>query len=475
VNERIIVFLFLVGIICTLAADTIPGGYVSGTWYAANSPYYITGNILLQDTLIIEPGVEVNFLGDYQLWNYGIIVAIGTEADSIRFFAEDTAIGWHGILYSTFVHNPFTYCIFENALSAILVQQSHGTPVISHCNFRNNRCGVDADACHSFPQISNSIFHNNTGNDYGGAIRLWHVDDSLSGQITDCVFENNAVTSEGGAIYCRNLSQGLIISDCIFTSNTADIWSSSHGGGALCAESSDVDLSYCVFNQNYALYDGGAIMAQRSTVTLDHCTFSANSCGAGVGVALFLASSDATISNSIFAHNPGSAIVALNSNIADLRYSDFYDNNLDVYDPPPGFGILDTVNYNGDSCDIYFNIFMDPLFEDTVNGNYHLTAGSPCIDAGDPLFARDPDNTISDQGAFYFDQTGVEEIPIVKHTRENTFLGATIFKGPLLLPEGGICIVFDIAGRIVEPDKIKPGIYFIEVDGIVTQKVVKIQ
>jgi len=51
----------------------------------------------------------------------------------------------------------------------------------------------------------------------------------------------------------------------------------------------------------------------------------------------------------------------------------------------------------------------------------------------------------------------------------------TIFRGPLQLPEGREYKVFDIAGRVVDPSKIRPGIYFIEVDGVVTQKVVKVK
>ncbi|UCD04661.1 MAG: serine hydrolase [candidate division WOR-3 bacterium] len=54
-------------------------------------------------------------------------------------------------------------------------------------------------------------------------------------------------------------------------------------------------------------------------------------------------------------------------------------------------------------------------------------------------------------------------------------MSATIFRGPLRLPEGKKCRVFDITGRVVEPANIQPGIYFIEVDGVVTQKVVKVR
>ena len=53
--------------------------------------------------------------------------------------------------------------------------------------------------------------------------------------------------------------------------------------------------------------------------------------------------------------------------------------------------------------------------------------------------------------------------------------GTTIFSGPLQLPKGIQCKVFDITGRVVLPDKIRPGIYFIEIDGRITQKVVKIR
>jgi hypothetical protein len=54
-------------------------------------------------------------------------------------------------------------------------------------------------------------------------------------------------------------------------------------------------------------------------------------------------------------------------------------------------------------------------------------------------------------------------------------MNATIFRGPLQLPEGKKCRVFDITGRVVEPGRIQPGIYFIEIDGVVTQKVVKVR
>jgi hypothetical protein len=40
-----------------------------------------------------------------------------------------------------------------------------------------------------------------------------------------------------------------------------------------------------------------------------------------------------------------------------------------------------------------------------VNGDFTLQLNSPCIDAGDPNSPLDPDGTIADMGAFYFDQS----------------------------------------------------------------------
>jgi hypothetical protein len=73
----------------------------------------------------------------------------------------------------------------------------------------------------------------------------------------------------------------------------------------------------------------------------------------------------------------------------------------------------------------------------------------------------------------YETMVGIEESnnPVIKIPG----VGSTIFSGPLHLPEGKKCKIFDITGRIVNPDEIQPGIYFIEVDGVVTQKVVKVR
>ena len=69
------------------------------------------------------------------------------------------------------------------------------------------------------------------------------------------------------------------------------------------------------------------------------------------------------------------------------------------------------VNYDYGTSD-YSNILTnDPLFVDMENGDYSLQMASPCIDAGNPSsdYDPDPDLTVADLGALYFDQN---ETPI---------------------------------------------------------------
>ena len=44
------------------------------------------------------------------------------------------------------------------------------------------------------------------------------------------------------------------------------------------------------------------------------------------------------------------------------------------------------------------------MFVNPSDGDFYLQAGSPSIDSGDPNSLNDPDGTIADMGAFYYNQ-----------------------------------------------------------------------
>jgi len=72
-------------------------GATTGLWEAANSPYYVVGdlNVPADGELVIEPGVQVLLEGDFEFTVYGTLEANGTSADPINFTTIDPpAAGW---------------------------------------------------------------------------------------------------------------------------------------------------------------------------------------------------------------------------------------------------------------------------------------------------------------------------------------------------------------------------------------------
>jgi hypothetical protein len=102
-------------------------------------------------------------------------------------------------------------------------------------------------------------------------------------------------------------------------------------------------------------------------------------------------------------------------------------------------------------------IDADPLFEDTSQNNYHLLSNSPCIDTGDPESPLDPDGTIADIGALYFDQaTNLEEtieLPeysILLDNYPNPFNARTTVRFFLPISRDIELVIYDLLGRRIE-------------------------
>ena len=139
----------------------------------------------------------------------------------------------------------------------------------------------------------------------------------------------------------------------------------------------------------------------------------------------------------------------------------------DSYYPPNGNNIYflkidsfgDTIwtrLYGGNNSDAAFDM------EITMDEGYIILGSTDSYGAGGEdvyLIKTEPD-------------VGVEEKNSVIFVKNYT---TTFFSGHLFLPDGKICRVFDITGRQINTLNPAPGIYFIEVDGKITQKVIKIK
>ncbi len=147
-----------------------------------------------------------------------------------------------------------------------------------------------------------------------------------------------------------------------------------------------------------------------SNLNISNCSIINNNSlyneGGAVGLYSGGSTTNADIRNVIISNNNGYGVSDYFDSNITLEYSDIWENSLgNFYDCDPNLGVNAITNVNGDSCDIYYNIQLEPSLVDTFNGDYYLNSNSPCIDAGspNPQF-NDPDGTRADMGAYYHHQ-----------------------------------------------------------------------
>lgn len=203
---------------------------------------------------------------------------------------------------------------------------------------------------------------------------------------------NSSATSGGGTwIYCVN---GIIdISENTFTENSA----AQNGGGiAFAIEGGTIIFSRNVLDSNSASDLGGGLNAAfGGTLNVFNNTFYNNSASEAGGIYFYGESTAQTdILNNILWHDTPQGIAFSGGIPVTARYSDIENG---TGEPWFGTGCID----------------QDPLFANPTSGNFYLTwtnfptqdaTKSPCIDAGDPASPLDPDGTVADMGAFYFNQ-----------------------------------------------------------------------
>ncbi len=328
---------------------------------------------------------------------YGVLEAAGTEADSIRFTGPGE---WRGVtFYCPDAASHLTYCVLE-APGFQQIGISGSCPQFAHCALRNSGKGVNM-----WDTTGTVTFANCSITDCTIGMEVNYV---ASVTMTACHIGAN---DDGGIKVLANCTLTMI--DCSIVGNRND----PPEAGGITLEQGTLVMEGCELSANWVgpgwFSTGSALhVLNGSSATLDRCTIAGNEGGDGV-VLINGVSASATITNSIVTHN-GPVAISIYYGSLSVRHSDFFDNYFGHVGggAPTGFGHLVDTNANGDSCDVYSNIFLDPLYVDQPGGDLHLTAGSPCIDAGDPEHPVDPDGTPVDMGAYYFHQTsGAGEWP----------------------------------------------------------------
>ncbi|MCK5684442.1 choice-of-anchor D domain-containing protein, partial [bacterium] len=168
------------------SASTDTSGYIATntTWSKANSPYYVSGNILVGSgaTLTIEPGVTVQIADGMYIKIEGGLIAEGTVNDSIRFTHAENGL-FNKIELANTASASFDYFVIEYA-----------------------EYGIYADAV--TPSIQNGRFSHCSV--YG----LYEYSSGIGTNITNCKFDNN-----GSGLFYSNRSD-FVIENNDFLHNT---------------------------------------------------------------------------------------------------------------------------------------------------------------------------------------------------------------------------------------------------------------
>lgn len=362
-------------------------GDVWSTWTKENSPYNVIGEVRVppESTLVIEPGVLVDFQGHYKFIvdSLATLLAVGTETDSI-FFTCDTLTNpdrWHGIRF--IYANPschISYCRLESGkatgswpdpdANGGAIYCYYSSPTISHNTISGNSAEYGGGGIYCEPgsrsMISNNTITGNSAKYSGGGI---YCSDSRPTISNNTISRNSAESRGGGGIYCEYGSNPMISNNTI-TENSAE----HRGGGIYCYYLSSPSISNNSISGNSVVLEGGGIHCNYySSPTINNNSISDNSAtgeyGMGGGIYCYYYSSP-TITNTIL-------------------WGDTAANGPEIY--------VESGNPTVTYCDVQGgwpgqgNIDIDPLFRDPENGDFHLMAdycgdpdNSPCIDVGHP-------------------------------------------------------------------------------------------
>ncbi|UCD74173.1 MAG: right-handed parallel beta-helix repeat-containing protein [Phycisphaerales bacterium] len=213
----------------------------------------------------------------------------------------------------------------------------------------------------------------------GGMLNL-----DSSPTVSRCVFVDNSAAWGGGI--CNQGGSPTVIA-CTFTDNSA---SYGDGGGMFNSGDSSIIVN-CSLAGNAANY-GGGIASSSSASTICNCTFTGNTANVGAGICTKLGSP--LIVNCILWGDIGTEISCLGGD-PEVRYCNVQGG------------------YGGNG-----NIDADPMFADPDVGDFHLSPGSPCIDAGDNTAVPDGVMTDLDGKPRFLDDedtedTGFGDPPIV--------------------------------------------------------------
>ena len=360
-------------------------------------------------------------------------------------FTGNSANRYGGGMYSWDSDPNLTGCVFSgNSVKwggGGMCNYRDCTVSMVNCTFTENsqtREGMGGGAIFNFSNntltLDNCTFTHNSSEETGGGI-------VNGGQLNliNCTFSENRSYREGGAIDGGGV---VTIDKCLFSKNISRRENGEGGhGGAVFFDFSELKITNSIFIDNTSLAEryivlddvmdiistgnGGAVCIFCSSGEIDSCLFTGNSAGIGAGLYLegdygeyndillnnctivgnparyygggLLLSESVDVTNCIIRNNraqlgPQVATWAWEELEARISYCDVQGGEEDVFlwdiwgETSIDWG---EGNIDADACFAEAGYWdpndtpADPNDDFWVDGDYHLTAWSPCIDVGD--------------------------------------------------------------------------------------------
>ncbi len=233
--------------------------------------------------------------------------------------------------------------------------------------------------------LTNNIFDGNHAARFGGGIRI-----SSGGAIT---LSNNTIRNNTSEYYAAGADlsgSALSMDNNIINANASQgaaggVWANEFGAISI--------INNVVYDNSASWYRGAILITESESTSVVNNTITGNqSEGSGAGLTIYLENDDdsAILFNNIIQGNHG----APEANDLDIRNDNdgngiaspvtLLYNNLDQ--SAAGLNITEEFAIHSSNLDN-----RDPSFTDPAAGDYHLTAGSPCMDAGSSAGAPSAD------------------------------------------------------------------------------------
>jgi parallel beta-helix repeat protein len=430
-------------------------GVVKGRWHKDNI-YYINGDVEVKqnDSLIIDEGTIVRFVGNFAINVKGTINSIGTKESPILFTSSlpnPQKGDWVGFNISG-PSAVFKYCVFE--FCSRCINSSAKTLIINDNDLNSfTDYGILGTYSNSYVEIKNNKIHN---------FQETYLNRGICVQASpSSIIECNTIYHGGGyGIYIGDNLQ--ILNNTIF-----DMKGDDRGFGiGICNDGSPTIKNNHIYNCNHGIH----YWDQANPLVLNNTIYKCNS-----GI-YFSENSKSKIINNLITYNSFGIYQRYNTAIpTEISYNLVWNNQYNNYKDVTiaGIGVIVTKNQKGDDIDSYYNLSQDPIFWLDIPPFY--SNDSPCINAGNLLYSPnigfDSSNICGNEPTeVYYPPNNNDELPINIHP--NPFNSFTTITLPDNVYNATLSF-FDVLGNkvkeisniktnniILKRDNLQTGIYF---------------